>query len=80
MLDNPPAMTDKGRTVEVRVPGHDVVAWVEEIRRWLNAKRIQPLRVISTGNSSETIVLCEFSSSDDALSSTNAKPPSFMMR
>ena len=53
-------------TVEVRIPANDVVARIDDIRRWLSAQRIQPLRVISTGNSGETVVLCEFNLSGDA--------------
>lgn len=71
MLDNPPAMTDKSTTVEVRVPGHDVVAWVDDIRCWLSSKQIQPLRLISTGSSSETIILCEFCSNTEAAKFAN---------
>jgi hypothetical protein len=48
------------------VPGHDVVAWVDDIRCWLSSKQIQPLRLISTGSSSETIILCEFGSNTEA--------------
>lgn len=66
MLDHPPAITNKSTTVEVRVPGHDVVGWVDDIRCWLSSKQIQPLRLISTGSSSETIILCEFSSNTEA--------------
>ena len=66
MVDDPRAAARRVATVEVRLPGHDVVAWVDEMRRWLNTRRIEPLRLISTGNSSETVVLCEFRSTGEA--------------
>ena len=59
-------VVDDVTTVEVRIPANDVVARIDEVRRWLSAQRIQPLRVISTGNSGETVVLCEFNSSGEA--------------
>ena len=66
MLDTPLASASQVATVEVRLPGHDVVAWVDEMRCWLNTRHIEPLRLISTGNSSEIVVLCEFGSSGEA--------------
>ena len=66
MLDTSALAASGVVTVEVRLPGHDVVAWVDEMRGWLNTRHIEPLRLISTGNSSETVVLCEFGSSREA--------------
>jgi hypothetical protein len=59
-LGKPLVVVDDVTTVEVRIPTNDVVTRIDEVRRWLSAQRIQPLRVISTGNSGETVVLCEF--------------------
>lgn len=66
ILDTSSAAASRVATVEVRLLGHDVVAWVDEMRRWLNTRQIEPLRLISTGNSSETVILCEFGSSGEA--------------
>ena len=65
-LGKPLVVVDDVTTVEVRIPANDVVARIDEVRRWLSAQRIQPLRVISTGNSGETVVLCEFNLSGEA--------------
>ena len=61
-----PSPASRAVTVEVRLPGQDVVAWVDEMRCWLNTRQIEPRRLISTGNSSETVVLCEFDTSSEA--------------
>ncbi|HEX6842540.1 MAG TPA: hypothetical protein VF113_13475 [Stellaceae bacterium] len=66
MRDTPSAAASRVVTVEVRSPGHDVVGWVDEMRCWLDARHIEPSRLISTGNSSETVVLCEFGSRGEA--------------
>jgi dienelactone hydrolase len=65
-LGKPLVVVDDVTTVEVRIPANDVVARIDEVRRWLSAQRIQPLRVISTGNSGEMVVLCEFNLSGEA--------------
>jgi dienelactone hydrolase len=65
-LAKPLVVVDDVTTVEVRIPASDVVVRIDEVRRWLSAQRIQPLRVISTGNSGETVVLCEFNLSGEA--------------
>jgi len=65
-LDIASPAASRAVTVEVRLHSHAAVAWVDEMRRWLNTRHIEPLRLISTGNSSETVVLCEFGSSSEA--------------
>ncbi len=53
-------------TVEVRIAPADVATRMEEMRRWLNARRITPGKFTSTGSADETVVLVEFASGLDA--------------
>ena len=53
-------------TVEIRLLPTDVAPRLDEIRRWLHARGIKPLKFTSTGSSNETVVLVEFGSGDDA--------------
>ena len=53
-------------TVEVRWMPVDVGARLNEVRRWLDARGLRPVKFTSTGSSNETVVLVEFNSSSDA--------------
>lgn len=52
--------------VEIRLPPTEVSARLDEMRRWLSARGIRPVRFTSTGSAFETVVIVEFGSSDDA--------------
>ncbi len=52
-------------TVEVRIAPADVATRMEEMRRWLDARRISG-KFTSTGSAEETVVLVEFASGTDA--------------
>jgi hypothetical protein len=53
-------------TVEVRIAPADVATRMDEMQRWLNARRIKPGKFISTGSADEAVVLVEFGSGTDA--------------
>lgn len=52
-------------TVEVRIPSAQVVARMDEVRRWLRARGYMH-RLTSTGSRDERVVLVEFISGADA--------------
>lgn len=53
-------------TVEIRLPPADISARLEEIRRWLTARGLTPVKFTSTGSSNETVLLVEFGSNEEA--------------
>lgn len=53
-------------TVEIRLPPADISARLEEIRRWLTARGLIPVKFTSTGSSNETVLLIEFGSNEEA--------------
>ncbi len=52
-------------TVEVRLAPGDVATRMEDMRRWLDARRISG-KFTSTGSANEAVVLVEFASGIDA--------------
>lgn len=53
-------------TVEIRLSPADVSRRLDEMRRWLDARRLRPVKFTSTGSSNETVLLVEFGSVEDA--------------
>jgi len=53
-------------TVEIRLPPADISARLAEIRRWLSARGLTPVKFTSTGSSNEAVLLVEFGSNEDA--------------
>jgi hypothetical protein len=52
--------------VEVRLPPTGIAARIDEIRGWLSARGLTPVKFTSTGSSNETVLLVEFSVEKDA--------------
>lgn len=52
--------------VEIRIASAEVATRVDEMRRWLHARRTTPGKFTSTGSAAETVVLVEFVSATDA--------------
>lgn len=53
-------------TVEVRITPAEIATRMDEMRRWLSARRIRAGKFTSTGSANEALVLIEFGSSTDA--------------
>jgi hypothetical protein len=62
----PQIASERMATVEVRLPPAGISARIDEIRRWLNARALTPVKFTSTGSSNETVLLVEFSLDKDA--------------